>query len=57
MKHQQSRYQAKLHGEVIGWYDTLAEAEAALAQAKERDEKEDAEYEWNESVRRLQVTA
>lgn len=44
MSTNQPRFQAKLNGEIIGWYDTLAEAEAALEQAEEAEKQEDADF-------------
>lgn len=39
------RIKATLHGETLGWYDTLAEAQAAIAAAEESERSEESELE------------
>lgn len=45
METKQPRFKATLNGEVLGWYDSLDEAQDAIAVAEAQDEKEDADFE------------
>jgi hypothetical protein len=42
--HPSPRFKATYRGDVLGWYDTQAEAEAAIEAAREDEKRE--EQEW-----------
>lgn len=46
MTEQQPRFQATYQGQVIGWFDTAAQAEAVAEAKKEQAEEESRFYQW-----------